>query len=60
MSFLKREWLDSEGQPCKGAKHNESLQLMIRWVTIEECSVFYPTWKKIYVSTKKSFEICNV
>ncbi|XP_071815861.1 Fanconi anemia group D2 protein-like isoform X2 [Apostichopus japonicus] len=29
-TFLKREWLDENGDRCKGAKYNESLQRVIR------------------------------
>lgn len=29
-SFLKREWLDAEGQREKGAKHNENLQFLLK------------------------------
>jgi hypothetical protein len=29
-TFLKREWLDAEGQREKGAKHNENLQFLLK------------------------------
>ena len=30
--FLKREWLGAEGEREKGAKHNEHLQALLKYV----------------------------
>ncbi|KAJ8047067.1 Fanconi anemia group D2 protein [Holothuria leucospilota] len=29
-TFLKRDWFDESGEKCKGAKHNEYLQIVLR------------------------------
>ena len=43
-TFLKREWIGADGEKGKGAKHNDNLQIIIKYVLVICQHVVYMCW----------------